>query len=67
MWGSDWELCARADPPTIFNFYWVKRSKLPARAWVYRVIPGSLPIYFADVAITPEAPHFPWGNPVDPD
>jgi len=67
MQSSDWELCARSLDGGIFPFFVVKRKKLPARAWFYLIYPGSLPTYFADVAITPEAPHFPWGNNVEDD
>jgi len=67
MWGRDWELSARLAAPNIFNLYLVKRRTIPARAWLYTWIPGSLPVFWSQSLIVPGMGNFPWGIDVEPD
>jgi len=67
MWGSDWELCARFAPPNVLDLYLVKRKSIPAKAWIYRIVPGQLPTFWSSSLIVPGMGNFPWGEDVDPD
>lgn len=67
MWGSDWELAARALFPAFGDMYIVKRTGSP-KGWVYFfLLPEDLPTLWASFTITPGLGNFPWGEEVFPD
>lgn len=67
MWGSDWQLCASVVDGGLPYLYLVKRATVVPRMWLYQIVPGQLPTFIASALIPPATPHFPWGEPVDPD
>jgi len=64
---SDWVLSAHAVDPFDNDLYLVKRNTPLKRAWVYRVIPGSLPVLVTSSILIPQSRRFPYGEDVDPD
>jgi len=66
MTHSDWRLCARYPDPNPLDLYLVARNTVPVRMWLYRIVPGQLPVHVLDATPTPGM-NFPWGEDVVPD